>query len=293
MKLFRRPDTFDPEMQRTCLTCATKFTGRYCSQCGEKVLVEGEESLKVFFAEILNAFTFLDGKFIRSFRVTLRDPGTYTRDYSEGIRVPYMKPVSFFFVANFIFFLFPFITSNTLSTPLRYQHQVSLYGASVPAMIEEKLATTKMDRAALEEVYNSQSVSLTKLLIVILVFMFAILFSLVNFKRSLYFANHLYFAFEFTSFFLFVNMIMLSVLVTAAFYVAHWLGADLDGVIGDNFFTWVFALTTLYFLIRGLRTYYRQKWVWAIGKSLLIIFCATYVFTFYKALLFYLTMWTI
>lgn len=293
MRLFRRAESFDHEMQRTCVTCSASFQGRYCHQCGEKVLIEGEESLNVFFAEILNAFTFLDGKFIRSFRLTLVDPGTYTSEYSRGIRVPYMKPVSFFFVANFIFFLFPFITSNTLSTPLQYQHQTKMSGTTVHEMIEEKMAEKKINRETLEDLYNRESVNLTKLLIVILVFMFAILFSVVNYKRSLNFVNHLYFAFEFTSFFLFVNLILLSLVVTVVIQVAHWLGISTRNIINDQFFAWLFATTTLYFLIRGIRRFYDQRWIVAVAKSLIIIFGMTFLFALYKTMLFYLTMWRI
>ncbi len=293
MKILRRSIPFDPEMNRTCVSCGNTFKGRYCNECGERVLLEGEESLKVFFGEILNAFTFLDGKFFRTLKLTITNPGRFTFEYSRGLRVPFMKPVSLFFVANFIFYLFPFLTANTLSTPLQYQHMSNFYGANVPQIIEEKLERTSMTREQLEKAYNTESLGLSKLLIIVLVFLLAVLFSIVNYKRSVYFANHLYFAFEYMTFFLFVNMIFLSIFMTGLLYALHWLDAVSGQVINDSIFTWIFGLTTAFFLIHGIHTCYGQRWIVSIAKALLIIVLMPFVFTIYKSMLFYLTMWRI
>jgi hypothetical protein len=125
MNFFKKhPDQFDFELERICLTCDNKFQGRYCNKCGEKVIEPYDRSIKHFFDNLLNAFTFIDGKFLNSFRTMLLKPGKMSADIAIGRRQPYMKPVAFFFVANFIYFFFPI--SKTFNSTL--YAQLYIYG---------------------------------------------------------------------------------------------------------------------------------------------------------------------
>jgi hypothetical protein len=102
----RRIDTFDLEVTRTCKVCNNTFHGRYCNICGEKVSEPYERSFLNFLDGIVNAFTFLDGKFLKSLKLLILRPGQLSRNIADGKRVPYMKTISLFFVANFFYFLF-------------------------------------------------------------------------------------------------------------------------------------------------------------------------------------------
>ncbi|MBN8653910.1 MAG: DUF3667 domain-containing protein [Cytophagales bacterium] len=288
MKLFKRTDTFNYQQQRICVTCASSFTGKYCGVCGEKVLEPGEKSFVDFLAGVVNAFTFLDGKFAKSFRLMLVRPGGFSKAFSYGIRQPYMKPVSLFFVANFIFFLFPFATSNTFSTPLKYQPNMQLYGKSAEELISAKVVADNISFDELAVLYQQQSNSLAKLLMVVMVVLFAIPLMILNYRKHLYLADHLYLSFEFNAFFIFVNMILLSTLVGILFLLPIK-----SAFINDVFFSRVFALTTFYFLLRAQSEFYAQRWWVAITKSIVLTFSLQYVFSAYKGILFYITMWTI
>jgi hypothetical protein len=121
MNPFRKKNqlAYDYAVVRNCVNCTTPFAGRYCSMCGEKVLIEDDRSLKHYLSDLFNAFTFIDGKFFRSLRSLILSPGTMSSSVSRGIRQPYMKPIAFFFVANFIYFLFPVF--NIFNTSLAIQ----------------------------------------------------------------------------------------------------------------------------------------------------------------------------
>src|SRR5262245_5138752 len=123
IKFFARtePD-FDEQLVRSCKNCGHEFQGRYCNRCGEKVVERYERTILHFLDNVFNAFTFIDGKFWKSFTSMLLKPGAMSRDIVEGKRQPYMKPVAFFFVGNVIYFLFPiFQTFNTnLSAQMNY-----------------------------------------------------------------------------------------------------------------------------------------------------------------------------
>lgn len=292
MKLFNRNEAFDTDRERTCLNCSSQFKGKYCNSCGEKVVEASEKSIKIFFADILNAFTFLDGKFARTFRLMLLKPGFFSKQFALGIRQPYMKPVSLFFVANFIFFLFPFATSNTFSTPLKYQQYMGLYGATAKQMIASRMTNQGITFEKLALRYDAQSTNLAKTLMVIIVLLFAIVLAVINYNQKLYFADHLYLSFEFNAFFIFVNMILLSIGVSVSFIISDWLNTEIR-FMNDTFFTRIFAITSAYFLIRSLKIFYDQKWWVTIIKTAAILFGITYVISIYKGILFFLTMWTI
>jgi hypothetical protein len=289
--LFRKPDEFDYELQRKCLNCKTDFQGKYCPTCGEKVLEPGEKSIGEFLGGLLNAFTFLEGKFFRTFWLILSQPGQFSRFFSEGKRQPYMKPVSIFFVANFIYFLFPFITSNTFNTPLKYQVQMNVYGNVAQQMVDEKIKRDEITYNQLEQAYNSQSMNMAKMFIALIVALLALFFAAFNLKSKWYFADHLYLSFEFNTYFLFLNMILLSIIVSIIFVIANFFNWTLR--FNDAFFTVVFAITSAWFFIRALRTYYSYSWWRTILTTCGLLICLRFVMDIYRGVLFFITMWTI
>jgi hypothetical protein len=110
----KRQDSFDYNVSHSCKNCGSQFKGKFCNHCGEKVIDVSDRSFIKIAESVLNAFTFLEGKFWRSFKLILLDPGKLTSDIRSGIQVPYMKLVGLFFVANFFYFLFPvFDTFNS------------------------------------------------------------------------------------------------------------------------------------------------------------------------------------
>ncbi|NJM25680.1 MAG: DUF3667 domain-containing protein, partial [Bacteroidia bacterium] len=96
------------QMAQDCVTCGTHFTGRFCNICGEKILEQDEKSVKTFLGSVVNALTFADNKLLRTLGTLIVRPGEISASYSKGKRLPYIKPISMFFVGNLIYFLFPF-----------------------------------------------------------------------------------------------------------------------------------------------------------------------------------------
>lgn len=87
----KKQDMFDFEVTRICKVCSNTFHGRYCNVCGEKVSEPYERSFLNFLDSLLNAFTFLDGKFIKSLTLLITRPGQLSRNIADGLRVPYMR----------------------------------------------------------------------------------------------------------------------------------------------------------------------------------------------------------
>jgi hypothetical protein len=289
--LNRRQDTFNYKIDRACVTCGNEFKGRYCNVCGEKVTELYERSILSFLSGLLNAFTFLDGKFFNTVKLLIVKPGQLSKNIQEGKRVPFMNMLSLFFVANFFYFLFPIFDSYN-STLYSQMYQVGYHSE-----IAQKTVTAKLDEATIafkdfEETYNSQSTNLSKSLIIVLVFAFSGILMVMNYSKGSFFFNHLLFALEFYSFQLLLIAFLLANLIRVLVKVAFYFGIDWAFLLSDFTFTSIHVSLIAYFLIRGLITYYRQKWYWAILKSIVLIFLLQGTVITYRIMLFYFTIWT-
>lgn len=202
-----------------------------------------------------------------------------------------MKPVSLFFVANLIYFLIPMF--QTFSTNLSAQINAHPYSSFIRPMVEKKMAEKHLTFEALAEQYNTKTATYSKLMLIMLVLLFALVFAVLNFRKSNYFADHLLMGLEFSSFLVFYNTIFLAVIVqilaVAAWYI---FGVDITSGNGsESYFVFpVIIITTLYFLYRSERTFYEQK-VWLAGLKAVafLLFCPLVIYL-YRFVLFHVTM---
>ncbi|MEO1370345.1 MAG: DUF3667 domain-containing protein, partial [Acidobacteriota bacterium] len=101
----------------TCKACGHRFRGYYCSRCGQKVITEDDKRLSRILGDFLSALTFADSRLWRTFKAMVLRPGLFSRDFVDGRRTPYMKPLSVFLLANLIYFLSPALMA-TFTTDL-------------------------------------------------------------------------------------------------------------------------------------------------------------------------------
>ncbi|MBN8576715.1 MAG: DUF3667 domain-containing protein [Cytophagales bacterium] len=288
----RKPDTFDYEAVRSCCNCHHTFKGRYCNRCGEKILEPGERTFITFLNNLLNAFTFLDGKFVRSLKLVVLQPGQLSRNIAEGIRVPYMKLVSLFFVANFFYFLFPtfdsFNSSLYSQTNLMGQHSVKARG-----LVAKEVERRQLSMKEFEEKYQAQSTNLSKLLLIILVVALTLTNMVINYSKKNYFFDHLLISLEFYSYHLLINMLLLPVLAILLVKLANQVHWNWSEILEDRIFSWPISASVLYFLVKAQRRFYHQKWYWAIPKAIVLFYLFMETIKLYRIVLFYITIWTI
>ena len=118
---------------RVCKSCGHGFKGLYCNVCGEKVLESKDRTFKSFLQNILLAITFADNKFAKTLWLIVRNPGFVSREYVEGKRLNYVKPLQMFFVLNLIYFLFPLL--QLFNTSLRTQMYLRTHSKLVQSMV--------------------------------------------------------------------------------------------------------------------------------------------------------------
>lgn len=114
------PETAPP----ACLNCGKPTTGRYCSDCGEKILTHEDYSLKHFLSHTLAHELFhWEGKVGRTLKSLVIHPGEYAAHFSSGVRRPYVNPLRLYLV---VFVILAFVTEIG-SEPLTLSQRVERY----------------------------------------------------------------------------------------------------------------------------------------------------------------------
>lgn len=276
--------------QHICKSCGNSFQGWYCNVCGEKVIEAKDRKFGPVMGKVLIATTITDNKFIQALRLTIGNPGFLSREYVEGRRVNYMKPLQMFFILNLIYFLFPIL--QLFNSSLYTQMNVLPHARIARQVVASKVAADGMSLRGFELMYNDKTTSLAKLLIVVFVVLGSLPLSLIFAKRNRYFTDHVALSIELTSFNIAVNAIGLTLLFWLISKVLHW--SHTGGTyLNDITLTIIFILTNLYFIFRAARTFYNQKGKRLVLKAVAGILGLFLALEAYRFLLFFITVWTV
>lgn len=273
--------------QQTCKSCGHVFEGIYCNLCGEKVLEPADRSLRSFMSNILLALTFADNKFTRTLWLVVARPGFVSREYAEGRRVRYLRPLQLFFILNIVYFLFPVL--QLFNTSLHTQMYLRTHSPLVRKMVRAQLEAEGFSLQGYSLMYNEKSTSLAKLLVIIFVFLAALPVMLVYRKRNRYFTDHLTLSVELAAFNLAMNAIFLSLLLVVINRIIHWTHTGWERYLDDTTLTLIFIMTNLYFLFNSGRTFYGQRGFMLILKVVMSMLGLFVALELYRLVLFLLT----
>lgn len=272
-------DSLPPE--QTCKSCGNNFIGLYCNLCGEKIIEPQDRSFRSFLSGIFIALTFVDGKFIRSLWLVLSKPGFLTLEFAEGRRVKYLRPLSLFFLLNLIYFLFPII--QLFNASLRTQVN-SFHGKYAVGFV-----AAKMDQLGISDIgsfsllYDQKTSGLAKMLVIVFAIVVSLPLNLLYRTRNRYFTDHVGFAVELVCFNLFVNAILLSIFTTLL---------QLGSFLNEFGLTFILVTTNIYFIVRANQMFYKDRGIKLVARSLLMILILKVSLEAYRAILFYVTIWT-
>jgi hypothetical protein len=293
-----KPDTFLPGSENTsimkehlCKSCGNKFIGLYCNVCGEKVLEPRDRTFKTFLSNIQIALTFADNKFLKSLKYVIIRPGFLSKEYVEGRRVYYTKPLQLFFVLNLIYFLFPLL--QLFNTSFDTQMYLRTHSPLVREMVSHKLVAEGYSLEAYRLLYNDKSASLAKLLIIVFVLLASLPFNLVYRRRNRYFTDHLTLSVELAAFNLLMNALFLSLFLIIVNKIIHWTHMGWEKYLDDITLTVIFMLTNLYFLFSAGRIFYGQRGFKLIIKVLLGMLGLFIALEMYRLVLFLVTFWVL
>lgn len=281
-------EEFDYETERTCSHCKHRFKGRFCSHCGQKVIEKEDFGLIQYISGLLGAYTSFDGKFWNSLRTLLRFPGKITYDLNRGITMPYMKPITFFFLANFIYFLLPY--NYTFNSSLESQLTQMPYSKVAKELVKDKMISKNVTEAELTIAYEDTSYSLAKLLLFLLVILLLPFIYLVSFRSGQGFAEYFHFSLELSAFIILVPLVGVSLLRDGMAWISVSFGFIWDGRIGDGPYSSFLSLIILVFLVYAFRKAMGFSWIQSVWKASVITFSLIFVLTAFRFILFLATL---
>lgn len=284
-------ETLQQQSEVKCLTCGHMHTGTYCPECGEKVLDHEDKRIVVFFEEFFHLLFHADSKFLRSLKGLFIKPGQLTSDFNAGRRKIYTPPLTLFFIGNVIYFLIAPV--DIVSSHYISQTQGQVYSKSITPAVEKKMKAKKWTEVQMEERYNEETSHISKMMLILLVFLFSIPVSILYFNRSGYYSDHLAFATEIVSFMVYCLFLLIPWLFTLIYILLIKLAHYRISESAVNSYAGVLPLLLLLWLwiTVAAKRIYKQNFAWTLVKSLLICISTIPIIIFYRYVLFYLTLW--
>ena len=273
--------------QSTCKSCGTTLHGEYCHECGEKVLTHKDRSILVWIENFVSGLWLLDGKVIRSFRYLLFKPGTYASDIYQGIRKRYLTPMQLFLIANLIYFLLPSFV--TFKTTLDSQRNNLPYSRFVRDYIDVIISKSGEVYEVFDLTFNTQAVSLSKILIILMAPMFgAVVWVLYLRRKEFYLTDFFNLGLQFMAFFI----LAFEVLFFGLFWLLIWIFQPTFQITDQHLGVIAMVMTGLYLFFQ-LKGVFTEKGIWRILKVPVLIFSLIFLVAVYRFILLFATLWTI
>lgn len=186
-----------------CPTCHTSIATPFCPTCGERPLGPKELTLRGLVDQVLQAFTSIDGRLIRTFRSLVRRPGALTVAYLQGQRKPYVGPVSLFLIANVLFFAMESLTGGKVfTTPLDSHLHTQPWSVVAVSLVEHRLEARQTTLAVYTPEFDRAMARNARSLIIFMALLFGLL-PRIMFPRSPWpFVAHAVFSLHLYSFML-------------------------------------------------------------------------------------------
>jgi hypothetical protein len=280
-----------------CPSCGHTMEQKFCSYCGEKRVNRHDFSLKHFIEEAVEGITHFDNKFFRTIKILITKPGKLAEDFSNGIRLRYMRPLQLYIVCNLIFFL-AVIFWTPFSQPLysywNYQPYTLLGSKDV---VKDKVAeeieafkknydksgtitvalTDKYFYSAVEQKFNKSIKSQSKVFLIILIPTYAFLF-MIFFRRKRFIGEHFILATHF-----------MAALLVYFLFAAYLINIPVNYFLGENNeITSILSMAVIFlYLAIAFKRFYKTS-TWRSTFGALAVGSLTFVvWTLYRMLLFY------
>ncbi|HET6764439.1 MAG TPA: DUF3667 domain-containing protein [Longimicrobiaceae bacterium] len=254
-----------------CAACGAAPGTRFCGECGEPRVRERDYSLRRFLRESFASVTDLDSALFRSLAALIGRPGELTADYFSGGRRRYLAPLKVFFLCNVVFFFVQSVThTGVLSSPLHVYTHYDPFQRVATGIVQGRLAARGITQSEYARVFDPESVSQAKTLVIVMAPMLALLLALLYLRSRRFFLEHLVFSVHFYAFFLLAIPAFMGL---AALLVTGWMALggprpqwiESDGAAG----LLMFCICAVY-LRFAIQRYYGGHPLAVVGRTLLL-----------------------
>ena len=282
-----------------CRNCDAPLDGAYCSLCGEKRLDHHDLSLGHFVHHSLHDLTHFDTKLFRSLWPLLAKPGHLTREWIEGRRTRYVKPLQMFIMLNIIFFFFGSMAGLLPFTLKMYEmnRRPLFFAVPVTPLVEKKLAQSHLPRPEFEAKLDEKIAHQKKSLVLTMVPLFALVLAMLYVRRKRYFAEHLVFALHFFCFFLLLFLLTTPVILIMKLALGRISFGSAPTTrpvrqISELYFLVPVITGWCVYLAEAVRRVYGSRRVGATVQALVLTFAVFVIFLFYRDAVFYASLMT-
>ena len=282
-----------------CRKCGATVVGAFCSHCGEKRLDPHDLSLGHFVHHSLHDLTHFDTKLFRSLWPLLTKPGLLTREWIDGRRTRYVKPLQMFIMLNILFFFFGSMAGLLPFTLKMYEmnRRPIFFALPVKPLVEKKLAATHLPREEFEAKFDEKIAHEKKSLVLTMVPLFACVLALLYARRKRYFAEHLVFSLHFFCFFLLLFLLATPLILILRLVLGHISFGAVPGhrqarQVDELFFLVPIITGWCAYLAEAARRVYGSRRIASIAQALLLTFAVFMIFLIYRDAVFYVSLLT-
>jgi Protein of unknown function (DUF3667) len=202
-----------------CPTCRVVVTTAFCPRCGEAPIEPRELTLLGLGEKLFSAFTSIDTRTARTVWCLLRRPGALTLAWIDGVRKPYVAPITLFLLVNVLFFAVQSLTgesvfSSSLDSHLHHQD----WSEFARTRVSERLAGSGATLAEYAQEFDRTVVTHAKSLIILMTGVFALLLPLVFLRERRPFMVHVVFSLHHYSFLLLLFCVALFAATLSAWF---------------------------------------------------------------------------
>ncbi len=235
---------------KDCLNCSTELHGKYCHECGQKVIEPQDRTIKNFIYQFFGAAFFLENNFLRNLWTLATKPGQLPLDFIEGRRKRWMSPFSLFLLVNLFYFLYSPLTDLNLS--LKEQLHQPHHGNLANHLVSKKISAEGITLEQYSSEYRKKSSSIANSLIVLHLPVFAVFLALFYYRKKYLFVDHFIYAI-----YLFAFVLLLALIQSVLIYAfVRELGSKVFSVLG--FLVFILIIVYLYFSLK--KTYEQKTW---------------------------------
>ncbi len=177
------------ENKYTCLNCTTTFEGNYCNYCGQQKPEGHEFGMKGFVKNAIVESLEIDSRLFKTLRLLILKPGVLTSEYFKGKFQSYWSPVKLYIICSLLYFI---VFYNFHEHD--FYHHDSLYKQDATGMMkkiaDQAIAERGIDRSQLDERFADYA----SYSMYIVVFFYALLFSLIYINKKMNFVHHFIFS---------------------------------------------------------------------------------------------------
>ncbi len=258
----------------TCKNCGFHLSGKFCSNCGEKLYTEKDKTIKSIFKEVLHFLTHFDGIFLTTVKTVFTRPGKLSADYCNGTRKKYFKPVSFFFVLVILYLLFPRFQGLNMRLDTYVDKVYGFTWASVP-LVKAKMKAHQAEYVEVAKEYDHKSSSISKIGLFLIIPLSAGFALLLFFRTRKCFFDHFIISLEVSAIFIALHFLI----VPFISFIAGLINKDWVHFFGDDNHWLEFFLVAVYLFIVSVafKRFYAEKWIWIIPKALVYLFIFNFI----------------